>query len=87
MRLHDLINEIHELSTNTPRKAAFDIYTILENNKALFVPVMDQDVFRQLLNTFEKMAYANAGEFNSPGYKEDFQKAYNLLAFYLNKVI
>lgn len=87
MRLHDLINEIQELSTNTPRKAAFDIYNILENNKILFASCMDTDVFNQLLNAFEKMAYANANEFNSPNYKDEFQKAYNLLAFYLGKVI
>lgn len=87
MRLHDLINEIKELSTNTPRKAAFDIYNILENNKTLFAPVMDADVFRQILNSFEKMAYANASEFNSSSYKDDFLKSYNLLSFYLDKVI
>ena len=87
MRLHDLINEIHELSTNTPRKAAFDIYNILENNKTLFADSMDADAFRQILNAFEKMAYAHAGEFNSPHYKDEFQKTYNLLAFYLGKVI
>jgi hypothetical protein len=87
MRIHDLINEIHGLSTNSPRKAAFDIYNILENNKTLFAPCMDADVFRQILGSFEKMAYANAGEFNSPHYKDEFQKAYNLLAFYLGKVI
>jgi hypothetical protein len=87
MRLHDLINEIHELSNNTPRKAAFDIYNILENNKALFEPTMDPDTFRQILNSFEKMAYAGAAEFNSPNYKDEFQKSYNLLSFYLNKII
>lgn len=87
MRLHDLINEIQEISNNTPRKAAFDIYTILENNRTLFEPVMDKDVLRQILSTFEKLAYANATEFNSAQYKDDFLKAYNLLAFYLGKVI
>lgn len=87
MRIHDLINEIHELSTNTPRKAAFDIYNILENNKNLFGPTMDADTFRQILNEFEKMAYAGAAEFNSSHYKDEFQKTYNLLSFYLGKVI
>ena len=87
MRLQDLISEIHELSRNTPRKAAFDIYNILENNKVLFAACLDADVFRQILNSFEKMAYASANEFNSPDYRDEFQKTYNLLAFYLNKVI
>jgi hypothetical protein len=87
MRIHDLINEIHEISTNTPRKAAFDIYNILENNKTLFAPTMEPDTFRQILTAFEKMAYAGASEFNSTGYRDEFQKAYNLLSFYLGKVI
>ncbi len=87
MRIHDLINEIKELSTNTPRKAAFDIYNILENNKTLFVGSMDADTFRQILNAFEKMAYSSAAEFSTSSYKDEFQKTYNLLNFYLGKVI
>lgn len=87
MRIHDLINEIHELSRNTPRKAAFDIYNILENNKTIFAAGMDADTFRQILSTFEKMAYSSASEFNTPTYKEEFQKTYNLLSFYLGKII
>lgn len=87
MRIHDLINEIKELSSSTPRKAAFDIYNILENNKTIFAPSMDADTFRQILNSFEKMAYSSAAEFNTAAYKEEFQKAYNLLSFYLGKVI
>lgn len=87
MRIHDLINEIHELSTNVPRKAAFDIYNILENNKTLFAATMDADTFRQILNSFEKMAYAGATEFNSSTYKDEFQKTYNLLSFYFGKII
>ena len=87
MRIHDLISEIQELGGSTPRKAAFDIYNILENNKVLFNTSMDEDVFAQILKDFEKMAYANASEFNSSYYKDDFLKSYNLLSFYLNKVI
>lgn len=87
MRIHDLINEIQELKNTTPRKAAFDIYNILENNKSLFQEKLDNDVFQQLLNAFENMAYAGAAEFNSAQYKDDFLKSYNLLSFYLNKVI
>ena len=87
MRIHDLINEIKEHSTNTPRKAAFDIYNILENNKILLEPCMDADTFRQILNAFEKMAYSSSAEFSTSSYKDEFQKTYNLLSFYLGKVI
>ena len=87
MRLHDLINEIQELSSNTPRKAAFDIYNILENNKILFAGSMDADTFRQVLSSFEKLAYSSAAEFSTASYKDEFQKTYNLLSFYLGKVI
>ena len=87
MRLHDLINEIKELGSATPRKAAFDIYNLLENNKTLFATCLDADVYKQILGNFESLAYANASEFNTPRYKDDFLKVYNLLQFYLNKVI
>lgn len=87
MRLHDLINEIQELGGTTPRKAAFDIYNILENNKVLFSANMDADTFAQILNGFESLAYSSAAEFSSNSYKDEFQKNYNLLSFYLNKVI
>ena len=87
MRLHDLINEIQELGGTTPRKAAFDIYNILENNKILFSANMDEDTFVQILKTFENMAYSPAADFNSASYKDEFYKTYNLLSFYLGKVI
>ena len=90
MRIHDLINEISALggqANNVPRKAAFDIYNILENNKTLFSDSMDKDTFVQILNDFEKMAYSSSAEFSTASYKDDFQKSYNLLSFYLGKVI
>lgn len=87
MRIHDLINEIQELGGTTPRKAAFDIFNILENNKNLFSGIMDADTFAQILKTFEKMAYSSAAEFNTTWYKDEFNKTYSLLSFYLGKVI
>ena len=87
MRVHDLINEIQGLQNATPRKAAFDIYNILENNKLLFVTKIDEGVFSPILKAFEKMAYANSSEFNTSSYKDEFLKSYNLLSFYLDKVI
>ena len=48
---------------------------------------MDADTFRQILNSFEKMAYSSSAEFSTSSYKDEFQKTYNLLDFYLGKVI
>jgi len=88
MRLHDLINEIQSIGGQTStRKAAFDIYNILENNKLLFADCLDADVFNQIIKAFEKMAYANASEFSTTAYKDDFHKSYNLLSFYLGRVV
>ena len=87
MRLQHLINEIQEISNNTPRKAALDIYNILENNKKLFVDCMDADTFAQILKSFEKMAYASATDFISASYEYEFSRTYNLLDFYLAKII
>ena len=85
--MHDLINEIQELGGSTPRKAAFDIYNILENNKVLFAGSMDKETFAQILKAFERMAYSSAAEFSTSAFKDDFLKSYNLLNFYLGKVI
>ena len=87
MRINDLINEIQELGGTTQRKAAFDIYNILENNKNLFSVSMDADTFAQILKTFEKMAYSSAAEFSTASYKDEFNKTYSLLSFYLERII
>ncbi|MGZ3930597.1 MAG: hypothetical protein ACXVP0_04350, partial [Bacteroidia bacterium] len=86
-RIHDLINELKELKPGNARKSAFDIYNLLENNAALFLQYVDADQFHLLRANFESLAYATAKDFSSSSYRDDVEKNYNLLSFYLDKVI
>jgi hypothetical protein len=86
MRIHDLINEFRELKPGNARKCAFDIYNLLENNRALFLQHMEENNFRMILANFESLAYAPAKDFGSSNYKDEVEKNYSLLMFYMDKV-
>ncbi len=85
MRIHHLINEIMEQKQNVPRKASSEIYKILDNNSKLFLQHVEPDVFQMILTRFEDLF--NSNDFNNVNYKEEFEKGFNLLDFYLRKII
>lgn len=85
MRIHHLINEIMEQKQNVPRKASSEIYKILDNNSKLFLQHVEPDVFQMILTRFEDLF--NSNDFNNVNYKEEFEKSFNLLDFYLRKII
>ena len=85
MRIHHLINEIIEQKQNVPRKAANEIFKILDNNHTLFAERIESDAFRMVLQRFEDLC--NSNDYNSAHYKEEFEKSFGLLDFYLRKII
>lgn len=87
MRIHDLISEIKELKSTTPRKMAFDIYNLLENNSALFLQHMDAENFKLLHNNFELLAKAAARDFGTDNYRDEVLKNFNLLLFYFDRIL
>ena len=48
---------------------------------------MDSDNFNHLLNGFENLSYANPKEYSTTSYQRDFQTHYDLLVFYLDKIV
>lgn len=87
MNLNNLINEIKNPSGANARKQALDIYTMLQNNRTKFLEKMESDTYDHLLNSFNKLSEAHATEYNSSSYKDEFNRAYNLLLFYLDRII
>ncbi len=87
MRLNALIQEIRELKMETGHKAALDVYRLLNNNKALFGQKMDHDVLNRLLHDFEALSDASPAEAATAGYKREYEKAWELLVFYLGRII
>ncbi len=86
-RIEQLINEIFEMKGDVSHKCALRIYNLLENNKKLFGEKMEADNLALLLKNFEAISYGNPTEYNSSGYQRDFEKNYESLSFYLNKII
>ena len=86
-RLEQLIEEINGLKKESTRRAALQIYTILDNNRKLFLEEIDSDYFSPIENNFERLSNASAREYNSPEYKRDFERAAELLSFHLNRII
>ncbi|MBX3163908.1 MAG: hypothetical protein KF900_05465 [Bacteroidetes bacterium] len=87
MNLSNLINEIKNPSSASAHKQALDIYTMLENNRTKFLEKLDKDTYNHLLKNFESLSEARATEYNSTSYKDEFNRTYNLLLFYLDRII
>ena len=87
MQLNDVILEIKNLKNSSLHKSALDIFRLLETNRTLFVDKMDSDNFSHLLNGFEQLSYANPKEYATTSYQRDYQTYYDLLVFYLSKIV
>jgi len=87
MRINDVILEIKNYRNTSIHKSALDIFRLLETNKVFFVDKMDNDNFNHLLNGFENLSYANPKEYVTSSYQRDFQTHYDLLVFYLDKIV
>ena len=87
MLLQDIITEIKDIKREFIHKAAFDIYNLLNNNKSLLLRSLNVSDFTFLLNAFEKLTYANPKDYHTTSYEREFETAYNLLLFYLQKII
>lgn len=87
MVINDIILEIKNYKNNSIHKSSLDIYNLLENNKHVFKDKIDPDNFKHLLTSFENLTYASPKEYTTPGYKREFQTQYDLLLFYLDRIV
>jgi hypothetical protein len=87
MQINDVILEIKNLKNSSVHKSALDIFRLLETNKTIFADKMDSDNFTHLLKGFEQLSYANPKEYTTTSYQRDYQTHYDLLVFYLSKIV
>jgi hypothetical protein len=87
MLINDVILEIKNYKNNSLHKSALDIFNLLEGNQAAFLKKMDAVDFKQLLVSFENLAYANPNEYKTIGYEREYQSKYDLLNFYLDRIL
>ena len=48
---------------------------------------MNPDNFNHLLTSFEKLTYENPKEYSTSGYAREYQSQYDLLLFYLDRIV
>jgi len=87
MLLDQVIHEIKELKDRPGHRSALIIFQLLDNNRKRFLEKMDPENFNAVCNAFERLSEASAREYNSPNYTGDYQRAYNLLTFYTDRII
>lgn len=86
-RVRQIIEEIRELEKEQTHRSSMRIYTLLENNRKLFLEKIDADDFKYLLSAFKSLTEKTPAEYGSSAYRNEFQKNFQLLAFHLGRVI
>ncbi len=86
MTIHDIVSEIKSLESDSIRKAVFDINRLLTNNKTLLLKHIDKDNLNPLLIQFDNFTQAPHKEYTSDSFAFEYQKNYNLLLYYFNKI-
>lgn len=86
MTVHDIINEIQSSNSENTRKSVFEINRLLQNNKVLLLKHIDSENLNPILNTFDSLTQASHQEYNSESYTYDYQKQYQLLLYYFQKI-
>ena len=87
MLINDVILEIKNYKNTSIHKSSLDIYKLLEGNRDVFLKKMNADNFNHLLTNFEKLCYENPKEYSTSGYAREYQSQYDLLLFYLDRIV
>lgn len=87
MHINDVILEIKNYKNSSIHKSALDIYRLLESNKEVFAKKMAADNLAHLLNAFENLTYANPKDYDTAGYEREYRSQYDLLLFYLDRIV
>jgi hypothetical protein len=86
-RIQQLISEISELRNEINHRSALRIYSLLDNNKKLFLEKLEPDNFKYLVKGFEDLSKISTAEYNTPGFKRDYNRIFESLMFHLNRIV
>lgn len=87
MILEKIINEISESAGQANHRSAQNIYNLLEKNRRLFISKMEEPEFNNILRNFEKLADYHPSQYSSDQFKDEYNRAYNLLRYYVERII
>jgi hypothetical protein len=86
-RLEQLIHEIQGLKQETNHRSSLRILSLLQNNKALFLQALDADYLNMAIKNFELICAMPSKDYGTPAYIRDYEKYYDSLLFYLNRIV
>lgn len=86
-KVQQLIEEIKELKNDVSHRAALRVFSLLENNRKLFLEKMDAADFNYLLKCFEEISNSNTKDYGTAAYKNEYLKQFELLLFHMDKII
>jgi hypothetical protein len=87
MNIHELVDQLRNYKDQVSHRSTMEIYNLLENNKSLFLKYIEPENFGPILSGFETLSFSSPKEYATADYKREFQKLYELLMFYSERII
>jgi hypothetical protein len=87
MLLHEVINEIKGHGVSASSRSVHEIYNMLENNRLRFESRIGADDFKGVLTTFRELTGRKPADYTTARFKDEYDRAFNLLMFYLGKIL
>jgi hypothetical protein len=86
-RLEQLIDEIKGLRNESNHRSSLRILSLMQNNKKLFLESVESDYLEMAIKNFQEICDTPSREYNTAEYLRDYNKYYESLMFYLNRII
>jgi len=86
-RIKQIIDEIAQLKNESTHRSALRIFSLMENNKKLFLEFMDVSDFNYLLSGFEKLSEKKPNDLSSPAGHEEYQRFCANLLFHCSRLV
>lgn len=85
-RSAQLVSEIQSIGSEPNIKNATKLLRLLEGNAALFSNLIGEETFSPLLKRFKHFGDCSSAELSNKFEREDYQRSFDLLLFYLNRI-
>jgi hypothetical protein len=86
MRFKQISDEIREKRRLPPHRAVYDIYNLLNNNKAAFSDKIEAQDLKILLNDLENLSESHPRNYGTPLYEREAEQVLNRLMFFLDRM-
>ena len=86
MRVNQIIVEIREKMDQPSHRAAYDVYNLLNNNRALFRGHIDEADLRILLADLETLSETHPTNYDTESFRRETGRVLQRLAFFFDRI-